>query len=388
LPHEPDIHAPVRLALIGAGPGSFIGPIHRAAAQLDGELRLVAGVFSRDIDKSRGAGAAFGVAPERVYSDIDALIAGERGRPDAVQLLTIATPNLSHFPIARAALAAGLDVMSEKPATATLSEALRLRSMLRDSTSRYGLTYTYCGYPMIREARHLVRCGKLGRVRKVVVEYSQGWLARPVEREGNPQAAWRADPALAGAGGCSGDIAVHAFHLAEFVTGLAVTEMCADLGTVVAGRTLDDDCNALLRFDNGARGVLHATQIATGNRNDLQIRVWGDAGGLQWRQESPDRLELLWPEQPAQVLHAGSPYLSEPARRYSRLPPGHPEGFIEALANLYRDFASAIRGGTPLDATNVPGIEDGVRGLRFVEQAIAASRARAWMPIEEGRDER
>ncbi len=369
---------PVRLALIGGGPGSFIGPVHRMAAELDGRMKLVAGVFSRNADKSRRAGEAYGIARERSYGDIDALIAGERARADGVDLIAIATPNNSHFAIARSVLEAGFDVISDKPATATLDEAIALRRIVQATGRRYGITYTYSGYAMAREARELVRSGRLGAIRKVVAEYSQGWLAQPVEREGNQQAAWRSDPLAAGAGGCIADIGVHAFHLAEFVSGQLVSRIYADLSSVVAGRVLDDDCQLLLRFSGGARGVLLASQIAAGDRNGLRIRVWGERGGLDWRQEQPDQLIVNWSDAPSQVFHAGSSYLSEPAQRARRLPAGHPEGFIEALANLYRDYAEAIRCGAPLDQDRIPGIEAGVRGLGFVAGALAANRTGSW----------
>jgi predicted dehydrogenase len=348
---------------------------------LDGRLRLVAGVFSRDVERSRQAGEAFGVARERIYPTLDALIAAERTRADAVQLVVIATPNNTHFSLARTALQAGLDVMSDKPATASVAEAIELRAVIAGSGRRYGLTYTYCGYPMIREAREWVRSGKLGAIRKIVVEYSQGWLARAVENEGNEQARWRTDPSQAGVGGCIADIGVHAFHLAEYVTGERITRLCADLGSVVAGRKLDDDCNILLRFEHGARGVLHASQIASGDRNGLRLRAWGEQGGLDWSQEDPNTLRVNGIDAPTQVLHAGSSYLSEAARRASRLPVGHPEGFIEALANLYSDYADCVGRGVALDPGQVPGIEAGLRGLVFVERAVAASRGLCWTEL-------
>ena len=374
---------PVRFALIGGGPGSFIGPVHRMAAELDGRMRLVAGVFSRNPGRSRVAADGYGVAADRSYGSIEALIAGERDRPDRVELIVIATPNGSHFAIARAALQGGFDVMSDKPATATLAEAIALRQIVRDTNRRYGVTYTYSGYAMVHEAREWARGGRLGTIRRVVVEYSQGWLAKPIEHEGNAQAAWRSDPSAAGVGGCIADIGVHAFHLAEFVTGACVERLFADLAPVVAGRVLDDDCQLLLRFAGGARGVLLASQIAAGERNGLHLRVWGERGSLDWRQEEPDRLTLGWVDAPSQVLFAGSPYLGEPARRLSRLPAGHPEGFIEALANLYREYAAAIRTGVPLDSDKVPGIDAGLRGVQFVQHAVTANQAQDWTRPDE-----
>jgi predicted dehydrogenase len=373
---------PVRLALIGGGPGSFIGPVHRLAAELDGRLRLVAGAFSRNLRKSRAAAQDYGIPPERAYHGIDELIAGERERADRPELVAIATPNSSHFAIARAALEAGFDVISDKPATATREEAAALRRIVRDSGRRYGVTYTYSGYAMVHEAREWVRSGRLGALRRIVVEYSQGWLAQSVEHSGNVQAAWRADPAIAGAGGCIGDIGVHAFHLAEFVCGMPVERIYADLGSVVAGRLLDDDCQLILRFEGGARGVLLASQIAAGSRNGLHLRIWGERGGLEWYQEEPDRLTVSWADAPSQVLFAGSPYLSAPARRLARLPAGHPEGFIEALANLYREYAQAIRAGVPLDEDKVPGIDAGTRGVEFVQRAVAGSHTGEWARLD------
>jgi predicted dehydrogenase len=370
----------VRFALIGGGPGSFIGQIHRMAAELDGRLSLVAGVFSRDQQKNREAGNGYGVAPARIYPDITSLINAERMRPDGVELVTVATPNASHFEIARVALEAGMHVISDKPATATLQQARDLADIVAKAKALYALTYTYSGYTMVREARERVAAGALGKIRKIVVEYSQGWLSTALERDGtNKQAAWRTDPKQAGLGGAIGDIGVHAFHIAEYVSGCHVSEILPDLGHVVPGRTLDDDCNILLRFSNGARGLLHASQIATGDRNGLRLRIWGEKGGLDWFHERPEELVFNWPDQPTQIFHAGAPYLGAAARNARRLPSGHPEGFIEAFANIYRDFASTIRGDAP-DAP-VPGIADGLRGLTFVTRAAEARDAR-WISLD------
>jgi predicted dehydrogenase len=360
--------------MVGGGPGAFIGPVHKMAAELDGHFRLVAGAFSRDADKSAAAGEAWGV---RAYADYAALIAAERGRADGAEAIAVVTPNDTHLPIAAAALRAGLPVISDKPATATLAGAIELAEVVKAADRAYGLTYTYTGYPMVREAREIVRRGDIGTVRKVVVEYAQGWLSEPVEQSGNPQAAWRADPKRAGIGGAIGDIGVHAFNLAEFVSGVQVERLCADLGSVVPGRALDDDCNVLLRFAGGARGVLIASQISAGGRNDLRISVYGERGALTWRHERQDELTLDWLDRPSQVLHAGSPYLSDVAKASTRLPAGHPEGLIEAFANLYRDFADAILG-QPNDL--LPGIKEGLRGMAFVERAVAAS-GQGWVDL-------
>lgn len=371
----------LRMAMVGGGPGSFIGPVHRMAAELDGRIRLVAGVFSRDPAKNAQAAAAWGVAPDRVYADHHAMIAAERARADGVQLVSVVTPNHLHFDVSAAALRGGLNVISDKPATLNLAEARELAAIVAASGKHYGLTYTYTGYPMVREAREIVARGDLGAVRKVVVEYSQGWLSKPLERDAdNKQASWRVDPTQSGVGGCIGDIGVHAFNIAEFVTGQRVERLCADVATVVPGRALDDDCNVLLRFGNGARGVLIASQISAGARNGLTLSVYGEKGGVTWCHEDPNVLTLDWLEGPSQVLHAGSGYLSAAARAVTRLPTGHPEGFIEAFANIYRDFADAIEGG---EGVLVPDIAEGVRGMAFVERAVAASREDAgWVTLE------
>lgn len=365
---------PIRLAMVGGGPGSFIGPVHRMAAELDGRIRLVAGAFSRDGARSAEAARAWGVAADRAYADYGGMIASERARADGAELVAVVTPNHLHFDVSAAALRAGLHVMSDKPATLDLAQARALAGIVAESGRLYGLSHVYTGYPMVREAREIVRRGDLGRVRKIVVEYPQGWLSRPIERDGDKQAGWRADPAQAGVGGCIGDIGVHAFNLAEFVGGVRVERLCADVSTVVAGRTLDDDCNVLLRFEGGARGVLIASQISAGARNGLKLQVYGETGGLIWRHERHTELTVEWLDAPSQVLHAGSAYLSAPARAASRIPTGHPEGFVEAFANLYRDLADAIVEGRT-DAGLVPDIAEGVRGMAFVETAVAASRA-------------
>jgi predicted dehydrogenase len=374
---------PVRLAMVGGGPGAFIGPVHKMAAELDGALVLVAGAFSRDPQKGRAAGAAWGLARERVHDDWRGMIAAEAARPDGAELVAIVTPNHLHLPMARAALQAGLHVICDKPATASLAEAEALREAVAASGRLFGLTYTYTGYPMVREAREIVRRGELGRLRKVVVEYSQGWLSEPVEQTGdNKQAGWRTDPAEAGAGGCIGDIGVHAFNIAEFVTGVRVERLSAQLSRMVPGRVLDDDCNMLLRFAGGAPGVLVASQIAAGDRNGLRLRVYGERGGLDWAQEEPDRLTLNWLDRPSQVMRTSGSYLSPASLALTRLPAGHPEGFIEAFANIYRTFADAIVAGAST-VEDVPDALEGLRGMAFVDRAVTSSRKDgAWMSLE------
>ena len=365
------MNRPLRMALVGGGPGAFIGAVHRIAAELDGEIRLVAGAFSSDAGRSRQAGAAYGVDPERAYSSYDALFEAEARRSDKIDFVTIATPNHTHWPIARAALAAGFAVMSDKPATASLAEVLQLREAVRRSNVHYALTFTYSGYPLVREARRLVSSGALGEIRKVVAEYSQGWLAAPIEHRGNKQAQWRTDPVRNGIGGCIGDIGVHAFHLAEFVTGLPVTQILPDLGSVVEDRVLDDDCNILMRFQGGARGVLCASQIAIGDLNALRLRVYGSQGSLDWAQETPNTLKRHYADGRSEWLRTADASLGPEAGAATRLPGGHPEGYLEAFANLYRDFASLLRGG---EAPMLPGIEAGVRSMQFIESAVTASR--------------
>jgi len=370
---------PIRLAMVGGGPGAFIGPVHRMAAELDGRLKLVAGAFSRDAAKSAAAGQAWGA---RAYGDFREMIAAEAGRDDGAEVVAIVTPNHLHFEPAAAALKAGLHVMSDKPATLNLAQARELAGIVAASGRLYGLTHVYTGYPMVREAREIVRRGDLGAVRKVVVEYPQGWLSEPIEQGGDKQAMWRADPAQSGVGGCIGDIGTHAFNLAEFVSGLAVERICADVAAVVPGRVLDDDCNVLLRFAGGARGVLIASQISAGARNGVSLKVYGEKGGLTWRHERATELTVDWLHAPTQILHAASPYLSGSALAGARIPTGHPEGFIEAFANLYRDFATAVAEGR-VSADPVPGIEAGVRTMAFVETAVAASRAgEGWVALE------
>lgn len=366
----------LRMGMIGGGPGSFIGPIHRIAAELDREIELVAGAFSSDPGRSRDAGDMYRIDPARAYADVASMLAGEAVRSDAIDFVAIVSPNHHHLPAARAVLAAGLPILCDKPVTATLAEARELAAVLADTRLPFGITYTYSGYPMVREARERIAAGELGAVRKIIVEYPQGWLAG--EAEGK-QAEWRLDPARAGEGGCIGDIGTHAFHLAEFVTGLRVTRLFADLAAVVPGRKLDDDVAVLLRFDNGARGVLLASQIETGELNGLRIRVYGDKGGLVWRQEDQTNLVLHRIDGGSEIIRAGAA-AGETARSASRTPGGHPEGYLEAFANIYRDFARQLRGETGFA---VPGIEDGLRGMAFVSVAVAGSReATGWVDFD------
>ena len=365
----------LRMAMIGGGPGAFIGPVHRIAAEMDREIELVAGVFSADPARSRAGGEAYRLDPARAYGSLADMLSAERARLDGAQFIAVVTPNHDHLPSARAALAAGFPVISDKPMTGTLAEARELAAVVEASGLPFALTYTYSGYPLVREARARIAAGALGGVRKVVVEYPQGWLAGPAEGK---QAQWRVDPTRAGAGGCIGDIGVHAFQLAEFVTGLKVTELLADLAAVVPGRTLDDDCAVLLRFEDvgfgAARGVLLASQIEVGELNGLRIRVYGEQGGLVWKQEEPNVLTLHHLDGRCEAIRAGTGLLGPDAARRTRTPGGHPEGYLEAFANLYRDFADVLRGqAAPL----LPGAAEGLRSMAFIETAVRASAARA-----------
>lgn len=373
----------LRMGMVGGGPGAFIGPVHRIAAELDGRIELVAGAFSQSAERSRIAGASYRIDPSRAYSDYREMLERERQRPDAIDFVAIVTPNHLHLPVAAAALEAGFPVMSDKPATATYAEVLELEKAVAKSGLPYGLTHTYAGYALVREARAICASGQLGQIRKIAVEYLQGWLSQPIEKTGQKQAAWRSDPALSGPGGCIGDIGVHAFHLLEYVTGLDVTGLNAALRSVVPGRRVDDDCTALLRIDNGASGVLMASQVAAGEGNGLRLRVYGEAGSLDWRQEDPNRLRVKWQGGPEEIRHAAGAYLSDEARAVTRLPGGHPEGYFEAFAVLYREFADALTAwkagqASPMPDT-LPGIRAGVRGMRFIDRAMESSRRESWV---------
>lgn len=373
----------LRMGMVGGGLGAFIGPVHRIAAELDGRMQLVAGAFSQSAERSRAAGESFGIDPARAYASWQQMIEAERSRADGIDFLVIATPNHLHLPIAAAALQAGIPVMSDKPATATYEEALELEAAVARAGLPYGLTHTYAGYAMVREARAMCAAQKLGPIRKVAVEYFQGWLSKPLETTGHKQAAWRADPAQNGMGGSIGDIGTHAFHLLEYVTGLDVTEMNAVLRSVVPGRRLDDDCNAFVRMNNGAAGTLACSQIAAGELNELRLRVYGENGSLEWRQTDPNRLIVRWLDGPEEIHHAATGYLSSDARAVARTPAGHPEGYLEAFAVLYREFADALiawgqNRPDPLPAT-LPGIRAGVRGMRFIERAIESHRRQGWV---------
>jgi len=371
--------ARLRFGMVGGGPGAFIGDVHRMAATLDGEAELVAGAFSSDPGRSGQKGAELGLAGDRVYASFEEMAAAEALLPDGVRIdfVVIATPNHLHHPVAAAFLDAGFHVVCDKPMTNTVAEADDLVRRVRESGRVFVLTHNYTGYPMVKEARALVAAGRLGTIRKVVAEYPQGWLARPLEEEGQKQASWRTDPVRGGAALALGDIGSHAENLARYVTGLEIEALCADLTTFVEGRTLEDDANLLIRYRGGARGVLYASQISVGEENALSLRVYGTEASLAWRQEAPDELWLKTPDGPEQVLRRGNGYLSAPAHAATRLPAGHPEGFIEAFANVYRGGMAAMRGEP--SALDFPTVEDGARGVRFIHSAVESGRTGGWV---------
>ncbi|MCM5705651.1 Gfo/Idh/MocA family protein [Larsenimonas salina] len=370
---------PVRMGMIGGGDGAFIGKVHRLAAALDGHIELVSGSFSRTDDNNRRTGALCGLSPERVHTDWRALLEAERHLPEdqRMQMVAIVTPNHLHVPMAVAALEAGFHVMSEKPAGLSLEQTQALPQALADSGRLYGLSHTYLGYPMVWQARDMVARNELGALRKIHVEYPQGWLADQPEAQGNKQAAWRTDPAFSGASGCMADIGTHAFGLAEFVSGHRIDALCASLGIHAEGRQLDDDGDVLFKTAEGASGTLTVSQVCTGEENGLRLRVYGEAGSLEWRQMAPNSLIHRRAQAPMQIFRGGidQPGLCDEAKRRFRLPGGHPEGYLEALANLYSDFVHAIRAQKTHDAEGVPTLSSGLRGMAFIEAVTASQRS-------------
>jgi predicted dehydrogenase len=381
----------IRYGMVGGGRGAFIGAVHRIAAAIDQQIELVCGAFSSDPQKSKDSGADLFLPAERCYGSYEEMIKAEAALPadKRMDFIAIVTPNHVHFPPAKMALEHGFHVLSDKPATFDLAEAKQLAELVEKTGLIYGLTHNYTGYPLVKQARDMVREGKLGKIRKVVVEYPQGWLATRLEESGQKQAAWRTDPTKSGAAGCVGDIGTHAENLAEYVTGLKIAELAADLTTFVEGRLLDDDANILLRFDNGAKGVLHSSQISVGEENNLNIRIYGEKGGLEWHQNEPNTLLVKWLDQPMQVYRTANGYLGANAAAATRTPPAHPEGYLEAFANIYKNFANAIRarldGRAPTAIENdFPKIEDGVRGMAFIEAVVASSQANAaWTKLND-----
>jgi len=381
------------MAMVGGGPGAFIGDVHRKAARLDGEIELVAGAFDIDPAKSKKMGKDLALDKSRIYGTCTEMLKAEKklSEDQRIDFVAITTPNNWHFPIARDCLKAGFHVMCEKPMTFTTKEAKQLQALVKKTRKVFGLMHNYTGYPMVKLARDMVDKGELGKIRKVVVQYPQGWLATALEKTGSMQAGWRTDPKQSGAGGCVGDIGTHAANLAEYVTGLKISHICAELTTFVAGRKLDDDCNCLLKFNNGAKGILHASQISIGEENNLAIWVHGQKGSMEWHQEHPNYLHIRAMNAPEKVWKRGNDYVgaySAAAGRNTRLPFGHPEAFFEAFANNYRNFAEtvkcAIAGQKPDKlALDFPGVDEGVRGMLFIETVVASAKSsQKWTPMK------
>ena len=377
--------------MVGGGEGAFIGAVHRIAARLDDHYELVAGALSATPEKALRSGHALGLAPERIYADYAAMAKAEAARADGIEVVAIVTPNDQHAPVAEAFLKAGIHVICDKPVTTTSRDAKRLAALARKHGRLFAVTYNYSGYPMVRQARQMVKDGRLGQIRVVQVEYPQDWLTEPLEATGQKQAGWRTDPARSGAGGCIGDIGTHAYQLAGYVTGLQVEQLCAELSTFVSGRRLDDNAQVMLRFKGGARGALWASQVAPGNENNLRIRVYGSKGGLEWRQEHPNQLQWSPLNEPVQTIARGTGAASAAAARVSRTPAGHPEGYLEGFAALYSEIAQHIRaaraGGVGADradeAAHFPTLDDGVEGVQFIEAVVASSaKGGRWVKLQ------
>ena len=378
-------HRKLRMGMIGGGKDAFIGAIHRIAANMDGQIELVCGALSINKEIAIDSGHMLFLPENRVYTNYEEMINAESKRPadQRMDFVTIVTPNFAHFGPAMMALDHGFNVVIEKPIAFTLDEAKQLKKKVEETGLMLLLTHTYSGYPMVKEARELVKKGAFGKIRKIYVEYHQGWLSKLSEREGNAQAAWRTDPSKSGKSGCMGDIGTHAAHLAEYISGQKISQLCASLNVVVEGRLLDDDGAVLLRFDKGATGTLSASQVAAGEENALKIRIYGENGGLEWAQQEPNTLTLRWSDKPAQTLRAGSNYgdrESTFATHNCRTPGGHPEGYLEAFGNLYRNFALALsaklNGEQPkAEWLDIPGVDDGIRGMAFIENVVASSQS-------------
>ena len=370
----------LKMGMVGGGRDAFIGAVHRMAARLDGRIELVAGAFSSDPAKSRASGEDLGLDPSRVYPDYETMAAAEAklSESERIDFVSIVTPNHVHFPPAKTFLEAGFHVVCDKPMTYDLAEAKVLRDLVKSTGKVFALTHNYTGYPMVKEARELVRNGDLGKLLKVVAEYPQGWLIQPIDAEGQKQAAWRTDPSRTGASSCIGDIGTHAENLGRYITGLEIDELCADFTTFVPGRRLEDDGNLLLRYQGGARGVLYASQVSVGEENNLSIRVYGTKASLEWHQEHPNELTVKYPDAPRKIYRRGNGYVSDIAKRFTRLPFGHPEAFIEAFANVYLEAARAIEAvkegkSIPPDV-DYPTVEDGVLGMAFIATAVASAK--------------
>ena len=372
----------LRMGMIGGGSGAFIGAIHRIAAIMDGEIELVCGAFSSDAAKSKTFGRSLFIDSTRVYDTYEEMMLKEKALPPdkRMDFVSIVTPNHVHFHPAKLALENGFHVVLDKPMTFDLSEAKDLKNIVDRTGKYFCLTHTYTGYPMVKEARSQVHSGKFGKIRKVYVTYPQGWLSSFLEASDNKQASWRTDPGRSGKAGCMGDIGTHAFNLAEYITGLQVTQLCADINVIVEGRKLDDDGAVLLKFDNGASGVLVASQVLAGEENDLTIRLYGETGGLEWKHSYPNTLLIKSTDKPIEIWRAGTGYLSNAAVHNTRTPSGHPEGYIEAFANLYKNFCNCVRAQLNNELPkeewlDFPGVDEGVRGMAFIDNVIASGKS-------------
>ncbi|MEP0278437.1 MAG: Gfo/Idh/MocA family oxidoreductase [Nitratireductor sp.] len=380
-------NGPIRYGMVGGGQGAFIGAVHRIAGRLDGEFALVAGALSSDPGRARAPAAELGIDPERGYGSFEEMATAEAARADGIEAVAIVTPNHMHYPAAKVFLEAGIHVICDKPMTANLEDAKKLAALVKKSGKLFVLTHNYTGYPMVRQARAMVAAGELGDLRVVQVEYPQDWLTEKLEGTGQKQASWRTDPARSGVGGATGDIGTHAFNLARFVTGLELDSLAADLTAFVDGRPLDDNAHVMLRFKGGAKGMLWASQVAPGNENALKLRVYGTKGGLEWEQEHPNHLWFTPFGAPKRLITRNGAGAGEAAGRLSRVPPGHPEGYLEGFANIYAEAARAIRaarrtGGTVDDAVVYPSVEDGVEGVAFVEACVRSSQQNgAWTTL-------
>ena len=380
----------LKMGMIGGGKDAFIGAVHRIAANIDGQIELVCGALSINPEVGRESGRELFLSDDRIYANYQEMITKESERPQSERLdfITIVTPNFAHFAPAMMALDYGFNVIIEKPIALSSSEALQLKEKVKETGLTLCLTHTYSGYPMVKQAREMVQKGEIGNIRKVIVQYPQGWLSTLTEKEGNSGAAWRTDPAKSGKSGSMGDIGTHAAHLAEYITGLEITEVCADLNIVVQGRGLDDDGNVLLKFNNGANGVLIATQIAAGEENALEIKIYGENGGLEWHQMEPNSLILKRQNEPIQIYRTGEKYLSAAATYNTRVPAGHPEGYLEAFANIYKNFASTLNAKKNNEEPSelmldFPTVENGVRGMAFIDVVVkSANSDTKWTKFE------
>lgn len=377
------------MGMVGGGRGAFIGAVHRMAAALDSEIELVCGAFSSNAEKSKLSGEDLYLPSNRVYGSYEEMILAEKKLPEGERMdfVSIVTPNHMHFGPAKMALENGFHVVCDKPLSFNMEEALELESLVEKTGLIFALTHNYTGYPMVKQARAMVKNGDIGEIRKIVVEYPQGWLTTKVEDTGSKQAGWRTDPTKSGIAGAMGDIGTHAENLAEYISGLKITELCADISTFVEGRLLDDDGNVLLHFENGAKGILHASQICAGEENNLNIRIYGTKAGLQWFQMEPNSLYVKWLDKPMQILRTGGGTLYPAAAAHTRIPGGHPEGYLEAFACIYRNFAYCVRArleGKEVDAVyqDFPTVSDGVRGMKFIEKVIESGKSDAkWVKV-------